>query len=258
MFVMIAVVTDYSWASNDTLQHEVLAKKSVRKKKSASTRQRKRKQKRERNLLHPFVLRLLYTPSYRLLSQHGEDVAADDGEVVQMFPFAGGIEGEVLFNDLLSLSLGGSFAWVEPIIEAKYAKFRENSLTEINMWSSFYCNVKNYFKIGVGLALNRRSVSGSEIEIEQNISHKQVTTFTYHNLSAQLDLRRDFFFSWGGFGVGLNIAMPIIDPFMASGKEEFYEGDKLNRSDDKDVDDQQLERLEPFSLVITPMLYFAL
>ena len=240
LFLLIAGLAGYSWADTSVSQHERLAKKRLSKKKTVSTSLGGQAQ--TRNLLYPFVLRVLYTPSYRLLSQHGKDVADDDGEIVQIFPFAGGIEGEVLFNNLLSLSLGGNFVWVDPIVKANNAKHRENSLKEINLWSSFYCNVKNYFKVGVGLTFNRRSLSGSEIETDtQGTNHKEVKTITHHTMSAHLDLRRDFFFTWGGFGVGLNIAMPFVDSFNATETNEFYEKGELKKSAEKDIESEKTE-----------------
>ena len=173
-----------------------------------------------------------------------------------MLPFAGGIEGEVLFNNLLSLSLGGNFVWVDPIVKDDNEQQGDysNNFKEINLWSSFYFNVKNYIKAGGGLTFSRRSLYTSV----EGDSYKKVEETTYHILSAHLDLRRDFFFTWGGFGVGLNIAMPLIDPFKASGKGENYENGELKHSVEKDIEDDDAEDLELFSFVITPMLYFAL
>ena len=72
MLLMLAVVTDYGWASNNTRRHKPHTKHL-----------------RTQGMLHPFVLRLLYTPSYRLLSQHWQDRAAEGETVAQLLPPSG-------------------------------------------------------------------------------------------------------------------------------------------------------------------------
>ena len=74
--LLIVGLADYGWADTSVSQHERLAKKRLPKKKTASTSLGGQAQ--TRNLSYPFVLRLLYTPNYRLLSQHWQD-KADEG-----------------------------------------------------------------------------------------------------------------------------------------------------------------------------------
>ena len=239
MSLMLAAVSDYSWASNNTRRHKPHTKHL-----------------RTQGMLHPFVLRLLYTPNYRLLSQHWQDRAAEGETVAQLLPFAGGIEGELLFHDLLSLTLGGNFVWVDPIVEDEQGQQEgvNNNLKEINLWSSCYFKVKNYVKVGGGLTFSRRSL---ETSVEGD-GFKRAEVVSYYTMSAHLDLRRDFFFNWGGVGVGLNIAMPFIAPFKATATGESYENGELKHSTEKDLEeDDEKEDLELFAFVISPMLYYA-
>ena len=98
-------------------QHTVAGQK-LAKRKAAKKRARKKIGKRvrskrrvARNLLYPFTLRLLYSPNYRFLTEElREESPTERGKKIkytQFFPIATGIEGEIAFNNWVSLAVGG-------------------------------------------------------------------------------------------------------------------------------------------------------
>ena len=147
---------------------------TIAKRKSAKNTTRKKIRKKHNrhivanNILSPFVLRLLYSPSYRFLTEkmiENIDESKDEGDVTlkvaQFFPIATGIEGEFVFNDMLSLAIGGNFSYHGEFwgFEANNAKPKEamknvkNKMDvdyyEFTTNSSLYINA-NLVKIGLG------------------------------------------------------------------------------------------------------------
>ena len=145
-------------------------------------------------------------PSYRFFSDNIKDEPDSGSDVINIFLVTGGIEGEVAFNRRYSLSLGGNFLWEGTFVdnEKKRAEAKENkqdsdvTLQEITLYSALHWKVSNYFKFGPGLVLSRRTIFSSTTGTEDKKKMEGKLSLTYHSLSAQLAVRRDVFFNWGG------------------------------------------------------------
>ena len=255
---VLVVFAPCSWARVDTQHVDMLANKLLSKKKSKSKRRRSKPPR-------PFIFRLLYMPSYRFFSDNIKDDPNSGSDVTNIFPVMGGIEGEVVFNRHSSLSLGGSFLWEDTFVDnekkrAAAKKDKQDSdvaLREISLYSALHFKAGNHFKIGTGVVLSRRTIFSSTTGTEDKKKMEGKLSLTNHSLSAQLAVRRDVFFNWGGFGLGLNLILPLYR-FYASIEAEVYEdGEKKysGKAEDKwgDVDD-----LKFFSFIIMPILYFAI
>ena len=238
-----------------------------------------------RSLLYPFTLRLFYAPSYRFLSKYMRDEIEESKdameskiqfEVAQFLPISTGLEGEFAFNQWVSLAVGGSFTWQDefmtykPNSDAVKNIFKEKGLQhsskfyEYVVGSSLYGNVFNYFKLGVGAELafrnwnhlNSQTANGKKLEDRNEMTWKRV--------SAHLALRRDFFLSRVGFGVGFNVKLPfggILDRQEESknfidGKLQKPEPEGESSSSDNGDDDDLIEE-GIYSIMLMPMIYVA-
>lgn len=232
------------------------------------------------SLLYPFTLRLLYTPSYRFLTkrmrdriEESKDAKANKASIdfAQFFPISAGLEGEFAFNQWVSLALSGNFSYhgevstyepntdiIKKIFKDKEVSY-SNKFTEFVVGSSFYFNVLDYFRLGVGaeLAFENIAFTNSQVEDGQKFRHKYETTSK--RAYAQLALRRDFFLSRFGFGVGLNARIPLGDNFDKNIERSEHIDDKPVQTPGEDVDnksdDDDIE--EMYSLVLMPVLYVA-
>lgn len=250
------MVVPCSWASVDTQHVDRLAKKLTNRNKSKS--------KHKISKPRPFTFRLLYMPSYRFFSDNVKDEPDSSSDVTNIFPLTGGFEVDMGLARPLSLSLGGSFLWEGTFVnnEKKRAQAKTDrqdsdfTLREISLYSTLLYKVSNYLMIGPGLVLSRRTVFSSTTGTEDGKQMEGKLSLTYHILSAQLGLRRDIFFNWGGFGLGLNVILPFYQFFSSVEAEVYEDGEKkYSRKADDKWDDA--DELEFFSFIIMPMLYFA-
>ena len=260
--------------------HTEVAQKTV-KGKVAQRLPRKKMRSKHRsvhNMLYPFTLRLLYTPSYRFLTKKWRDDIEESNneksimEIAQFFPIATGIEGEFAFNKWVSLAVGGNFSWHDNFmtLEITDAAKEENKegissgfsqdYYEFAVGSSLYFNVYNYFKLGAGAELAFRNLQFNYSLTEKGKKSKIETEISWKRMSAYLALRRDFFLSKFGFGVGLNAGIPFADVFD---REEEYKVYKDGEQKDIDIESDDSSREEEnddedfYSVVLMPMIYVA-
>ena len=239
------------------------------------------KNRRVHNMLYPFTLRVLYTPSYRFLTKNRRDEIEEHNnrnfimEVAQVFPLAAGLEGEFAFNQWVSLAVGGNFSWHDKFLtlaitnaaKEKSKKDGEEAFPgfdynyyELVLGSSLYFNVFSYFKLGAGVELAFSNVGLNGSGTEKGKKYRIEAEVSWKRMSAHLALRRDFFWSGLGFGVGLNASMPVADVFdkkeeykvYADGKQKEIENNNSSSSKDEDDDDEDF-----YSVVLMPMIYVA-
>ena len=270
-----------------------IAAQSATKSKKMGRRVRKKirhRRKSPRNLLHPFTLRLLYTPSYRFLSKQMQTAITKNKdndiktEVVQFFPIAAGLEGEFAFNNWLSLVMGGNFSWQNKFITYNFDKAIESAAAEnvtvppssvpnfnykyheLVAWTSLYFNAYDYFKIGGGVEIHFATLSMSaESSDPAGDTYKLSSEASRKRVSAHLALRRDFFLPHIGVGVGLNVSMPVTKTFARQTENRKYVNDKLvedkgnagdNTTSPSSSNDDDNEDI--FKVVLMPVLYFTL
>ena len=128
--------------------------------------------------------------------------------------------------------------------------------------SSLYLNVKNYFKLGAGGGLTFANTILDIGFTEKGKKFKHEGEISWKRMSAHLALRRDFFWSRGGFGIGLNASIPLLIRFNEKEKIRRYVDGKLQKKDtetesssdeDNDGDDDR----DFYSLMLMPMIYMA-
>lgn len=234
-----------------------------------------------RNMLYPFTLRLLYTPSYRFLSKYTRDVVEESKneegnkvsiDIAQFLPISVGLEGEFAFNQWVSLAVGGSFTWqdefmtyeahtdvVKDIFKQKEFNF-SSKFYEYVVGSSLYGNMFDYFKLGVGAELAFRNWDHINSQTEKGKKLEERIEMTWKRVSAHLTVRRDFFLSGVGFGVGFNAILPLSDMLdrrdvskrYIDGKLQKTEGDDSNTVGNDDDDEEDI-----YSVMLMPMLYVA-
>ncbi len=225
-----------------------------------------------RNPLHPFTLRLLYTPSYRFLHRRMQDILAEvkmrtnvTMEIAQFFPVAAGLEVEFAFSELVSLAVGGNFSWHDELITwdalgplEALVPTPDYDYREFVGWLSLYFNVANYFNLGMGVGLTQVALEvlqhgGSE----KDKRYGGKSELSWKEMSGHLALRRDFFWSRWGVGIGLNASLPLIDTFDRHAEHEkhvWQDGEPSTvETDDSKVDDD----IDMYSLVLMPMFYVA-
>ena len=240
-----------------------------------------------RNMLHPFTLRLLYTPSYRLLSKHMRDMVEESKDakqnkvsinIAQFLPISVGLEGEFAFNQWLSLAVGGSFAWQDEFMTyaahtdvLKEVLEQQEQSSSIKFYeyvveASLYCNMFDYFKLGAGAELAFRNLDFMGSFTERGKKYEDRGETTWKRVSAHLAVRRDFFLSRVGFGVGFNASLPLSDMLDRQEVDKRYIDGKLqqpkensNTVDDNDDngDNDDDEEKGVYSVVLMPMLYVA-
>ena len=265
-------------------QHTEVAQKTVKSKRAKKLPRKKvpRKHKSARNMLHPFTLRLLYTPSYRFLTEHVRDdieknkEASIITEVAQFFPIAAGLEGELAFNNWVSLAIGGSFIWrgefiVLELTAAGKEKVKKGGSMfpdydykyyEFVVESSLYLNVKNYFKLGAGGGLTFANTILDVAFSEEGKNYRDEGEISWKRIFAHLALRRDFFWSHGGFGMGLNASIPLLIRFNEKEKIRRYVDGKLQKKDTEigsssNIDNDGNDDRDFYSLMLMPMIYMA-
>ena len=252
---------------------------TIAKQKSAKKTKRKNRNRHTvtSNILSPFVLRFLYTPSYRFFTKKlrkNIDKTNDEGAVIlkvaRFFPVATGIEGEVAFNSMLSLAVGGSFSYHGEFLgwEAnntkqrdamKNAKFKwDADYYEFTVNSSLYINT-NFFKLGPGGGMTFINKSWYNRIVENDgKKFEQTDKDSYKKLSANFSLRRDFFLPQGfGVGIGLTASVYLTETFgrevqvkqCMDGKDCKTE---TKNDDDFDGDDNQ----GIYSAMLIPTIYF--
>lgn len=202
-----------------------------------------------------FGLRLLYQPSYRFLSPEMIDIGERElVEVKQFYPSGGGIEGEAMITDLLFVAAGGCYTYASPVFALKDERLQadmvwESSGYDLNFWSGVFYKVRGHFKAGGGMDLSRY-----KLHIWVGDAGEQKTDdmkFGWYTLSIRLSLRKDFRFTYGGFGLGLNAVVPVTKPF----------GKKITVSGSGEDDETELASSyeeNPFSYILMPTLYFTL
>ena len=217
-------------------------------------------------------MRLLYSPSYRFLTEEQQDRIdeADEGDVTlkvsRIFPIATGIEGEFAFNNLLSLAVGGSFSYQGDIMtwEINDRKINQSEVEmevdyyEFTVNSSMYANV-NRVKLGPGLGLTFANVTMDASLIDDNKKWELSSKFSYKRLSAHFSLRRDFFSTQSiGVGVGLTASMYLTDMFSRRVEQKSCEDGndcETKTEDDDDFDDDESQGF--YSVMLIPMIYLA-
>ena len=234
-----------------------------------------------RNLLHPFTLRLLYTPSYRFLSKYMRDRVEEikdakeskvQIEIAQFLPISVGLEGEFAFNQWVSLAVGGSFTWQDEFVTLEHnsdavkngggAQQWSGKFYEYVVGSSLYGNVFNYFKLGVGAELAFKNLDSQQSLTEKGKKYEYRGEMTWKRASARLALRRDFFLSRVGFGVGFNASLPLGKMFDRQEEHKRFIDGKLQKpepegeSDSSDNGDD-FEDEGIYSVTLMPMIYVA-
>ncbi len=235
---------------------------------SLASSKKPRKNKGVRGPLYPFTLRLHYTPSYRFLSKKLQDdiaKAKNEGETMelaQFFPIAAGLEAEFAFNRRISLAVSGNFSWHDKLFIFKNvpqnALQMDSSYREFVGRSSLYFNIANYFKLGAGVGLSFITVKTHQDITEEGKKYEFKTETSTKEMSGHLALRRDFFWSQIGVGIGLNTSMPLTDMFDIKSESRldgklFTEEEEENNNNGKDKDDDDDRNL--YSLILMPMLY---
>ena len=246
------------------------------------SRAKKVRSKQVHNMLHPFTLRLLYTPSYRFLSEYMRDGVEESKdrekskasiEIAQFLPISMGLEGEFAFNQWISLALSGGFTWqkefmtwqansdeLKKIFEEK--GFNSSSkFYEYVVGSTLYGNMFNYFKLGVGAELGFRNWDHVNSQTEEKNKWEERHETTWKRVSAHLALRRDFFLARVGFGVGFNASLSLGDMLDRQMESKYYldgklqeqeEGDDVDKTDDDGDEDEGI-----YAMMLMPMLYVA-
>ena len=264
-------------------QHRVAQQKSYTKGKDKSHASHKKfsgKQGKAHNMLYPFILRLLYTPSYRFLSEYMRDTIDKSSdleeskvsmEVAQFLPISLGLEGEFTFNQWVSLAVGGSFTWQDEFITYEHNSekikniFKQKGIHssskfyEYVVGSSLYGNVFNHFKLGVGAELAFRVWDHISSQTEKGKKWEDKNKMTWKRVSAHLALRRDFFLSRFGFGVGLNASLPLSDMLDRQSENKRYIDGKQQKIEDSNTDDNGDDDNDEglYSVTLMPTLYVA-
>lgn len=265
------VVTDEVSAS----QYQTVAKRKIGKKHSRKKRRSRQIDEATRNILSPFVLRLLYSPSYRFFTEEHRDEIDEDSDkdvtlkVAQFFPIATGIEGQFSFNNLLSLAVGGSFSYhgqvasfeVDDSKTANEEIEHDLSYYEFTVDSSLYVNA-NYFLLGPGIGLTFANLLSDYSLTEKGKKFEASGKASWKRVSANFSLRRDFFSAQGlGVGIGLTASIYLTNMFSirVEVKNCVYDGkdckteveDDLDDTDDLDDDDAH----GVYSAMLMPMIY---
>ncbi len=190
--------------------------------------------------------------------------------IAQFLPISMGLEGEFAFNPWVSLAVGGSFTWQDefmtykPNSDAVKNIFKEVGLQhsskfyEYVVGSSLYGNVFNYFKLGVGAELAFRNWNhlGSQTENGKKLEDRNEKT--WKRVSVHLALRRDFFLSRVGFGVGFNASLPLGDMLDLQQESNQYIDGKLQKPEGESVNTKDDDEEEgTYSITLMPMLYVA-
>lgn len=255
-------------------QHDTLAqRKSTKARKKSAKRKARSKHMVASNKLSPFVLRVLYPPSYRFYTKKARDEIDEHKDrdmtlkLAQFFPIAAGIEGEFVFNNRFSLAVGGSFSWqgnffsveIDNLDREQAQKLKEAQVKidtnyyEFTARSALYVNA-NQFKLGpgIGLTFANMTVDTSGIEDEKKVEHSVKTS--YKKVSALLSLRRDFFSTGGyGFGIGLTARIYLTDAFSIQIEETQCVDQECKTKTKTDDDDGP----GFYSAVLMPMIYLA-
>lgn len=261
-------------------RYDTLAqRKSAKARKKSVKRKAHSKRIASSNKLSPFILRVLYPPSYRFYTKKTRDeidATKDRGatlKLAQFFPIAAGIEGEFAFNNRFSLAVGGSFSWQdnfytieigdldrEQAQKLKEAQVKnDTSYYEFTISSALYVNA-NQFKLGLGIGLTFANITmdASGIEDEKKVEYSG--KISYKKVSALLSLRRDFFSTGGyGFGIGLTAAYYLTDAFSARLETtQCVEGSDCETKTYDDADDDADDDAPGFyQAVLMPMIYLA-
>lgn len=260
--------------TDDVLAQEpyTIAQRKSPNKTTGKKRKRRNRHTVTTNILSPFILRLLYAPSYRFLTKEQRDnidEANDENDITlqvsRIFPIATGVEGEFAFSDMLSLAIGGNFSYQGEVFsweakDQKIEKFKTIEMDvnyyEFTVNSSLYVNA-NYFKLGPGIGLTFAKITRDLSEIEDDKTEKTIN-FNYKKISANFSLRRDFF-SPQGVGVGIGLTAKIYLTDMLDKRLESKEciGGKECKTEtqtdddfDKDEDNQGI-----YSSMLMPMIY---
>ena len=256
-------------------EHHTIAK---RKSAKNTTRKNMRKKRNEHtvttNILSPFVLRFLYSPSYRFFTEETReniDEFKDEGAVIlkvaRFFPISMGVEGELAFNNMLSLATGGNFSYhgevsrweaghTEQKDAMKNAKFKwDIDYYEFTVDSSLYIKA-NLFKLGLGGGLTFTNTEIYNSIVENDKKFEQTQKNSYKKVSAHFSLRRDFFSAQGyGVGIGLTTSVYLTDAFGIRVKsEQCLDGKDCETTTrtDKDFED---DKLGIYSAMLIPMIY---
>lgn len=244
-------------------------------------RVKKLRSKQIHNMLHPFTLRFLYTPSYRFLTKYMRDQIEESKdikeskvsiEIAQFLPLSMGLEGEFAFNQWVSLAVSGSFTWQDEFMTAQpnsdelKKHFEEEGVHvsskfyEYVVGSTLYGNIFNYFKLGVGAELAFRNWDHINSQTEEGVKLEGKYEMTWKKASAHLALRRDFFWSRVGFGVGFNASLPLGDMFDRQEETKQYIDGKLQKPEEENVitkDDDDDDEEIFYAITLMPMLYVA-
>ncbi|MDE3269521.1 MAG: hypothetical protein OYH77_04470 [Pseudomonadota bacterium] len=225
-----------------------------------------KKRRKQTNLLHPVILRLAYTPSYRTLSKNLRDA---DLPMKRLMPLSAGLEGEVAFSQWASLAVGGSFTYRDKINETDDPSSDEGTLMSHSFYDTIaraylYGNVLNYFKIGAGGELAFRGVIMNAERTEDGKKQELKSDMTWKRAAATIALRRDFFLPRVGFGIGFNVSLSLGDMIDLGLTGKSYVDGKLEEShkaSKKEIDDlkeSDLEGVEEglYAIVLMPMIYF--
>lgn len=263
-------LSSQGWA--ESAQNDIAQRTSKSKSKARRTAKKlPRVSHTPRNFLHRFTLRLLYTPSYRWLSKQMRDDLEKNkekgsyhDEVAQFFPLAGGLEGEFAFNTLVSLAVGGNFVQHSNFFVFDFGDSKEDEVfnfdcnyLEMNLWSSLYFNVRDYFRVGGGLDVSFHKFRMEFVGEEKEKQYKVATDMSWKQMSAHLALRRDFFLPRFGFGVGLNVSVPVVEHFGKDSEQKFYVDGEPREPEATSDDDEKLQSDDYaiFAAVLMPMLY---
>lgn len=280
IWLLPSVTTEVLASEHYAIAKQKSPKNTTRKKTKKIKSKRYNRHTVARNILSPFILRLLYAPSYRLLTEGQRDnidETNDEGKVTlkiaRIFPIATGVEGELAFNDMLSVAVGGSFSYhgeffswetddseVKDRIQESEVKF-DIDYYEFTINSSLYVNA-NYFKLGPGIGLTFVNVVLEDSMVEKDKKLEKTYKLGYKKVSAHFSLRRDFFSAQGlGVGVGLTASMyvtDILDQRLES--KECIDGKdcktKTKTADDFDDDDDDKDNQGFYSAMLIPMIYF--
>ena len=265
-------------------QQDKVAQKTSRSKGKGKQRTPRKKthSKQVHNMLHPFTLRLLYTPSYRFLTKAMRDNIEESKndeenkvslEIAQFLPLSMGLEGEFAFNQWVSLAISGSFTWQDEFVvfQPNSDELREifkktgyeqsSKFYEYVVGSTLYGNVFNYFKLGVGAELAFRNMDFIASQTEKGKKLEDKSEVTWKRASAHLALRRDFFLARVGFGIGFNASMALGDVFDRQNVDKSYldgklqkpgEGETTEEGNDDDDGDEGF-----YGITLMPVLYVA-
>lgn len=290
-FIAIVLLSYTNIGYADTKQHNIVEWKTKpnKKAKRSASKHTPSEHGVVRNLLYPFTLRVMYAPNYRFLTKKMRDSieeANDNGvklEVAQFFPITAGLEGEFAFNEWVSLAVGGSFSYHGKIMAIEWDNIKVKEQLSDREWevyksslpdskftyhefvvdSSLYFNVNNYFKIGAGVGLTFRNVHSDTSFTEKGNKYKKEGVSSVKRMLAHLALRRDFFLSRVGFGVGFNTILHFADIFDKQVEEKMYKDGKLqpegtnNNTSNNEEKEKEEDDHDSYSVVLMPMIYIA-